>query len=113
MTTTERDALKTQITNALAGVTPGTMLSFDLMCWRDDVNAAGQDSNHGSEYVTGVTSLSVLPESTVAALPTAVGKLNQEYIVTNASVLTNGTTVAGGGANRVLVRSDNTNWLIV
>jgi len=113
MTPTQRDALKTQITNALVSVTPGTVLAFDLGCWRDDVNAAGQDANHASDYITGVSSISVLAESTVAALPTAVGKLNQEYIVTDATVATNGGTVVGGGAVRVLVRSDNTNWLIV
>lgn len=51
---------------------------------------------------------------TVAQLPTVpLPALNDEAIVTDSTVATNGGTVVGGGAFRVLVRYDSINWIIV
>ncbi|MFO0477047.1 MAG: hypothetical protein ACK52K_18035 [Alphaproteobacteria bacterium] len=50
--------------------------------------------------------------STVANLPTASGNTGMLATVTDATVTTIGTTVAGGGGNTVLVWSNGTNWRI-
>jgi hypothetical protein len=50
--------------------------------------------------------------STVANLPTASGNTGMIATVTDANSTTIGTTVAGGGANTVLVWSNGTNWRI-
>jgi hypothetical protein len=50
--------------------------------------------------------------STVANLPTASGNTGMMATVTDATVTTIGTTVAGGGGNTVLVWSNGTNWRI-
>jgi hypothetical protein len=50
--------------------------------------------------------------STVANLPTASGNTGMIATVTDATVTTIGTTVAGGGGNTVLVWSNGTNWRI-
>jgi hypothetical protein len=49
---------------------------------------------------------------TVANLPGASGNAGMIATVTDATVTTIGTTVAGGGANTVLVWSNGTNWRI-
>lgn len=65
-----------------------------------------------SQFFAGT--LQVDPVTTVAALPTNPPPvLNDEAIVTDSTVATNGGTVAGGSANRVLVRYNGTNWIIV
>lgn len=63
---------------------------------------------------SGVISNCTFAASTVAGLPAANANTDRLRIVTDASTtlaLGLGTTVAGGGANRVGVRSDGTNWL--
>jgi hypothetical protein len=50
---------------------------------------------------------------TVATLPAASANLGRIAQVTDSSVTANGTTVAGGGANRVMVFSNGTNWRVV
>jgi hypothetical protein len=50
--------------------------------------------------------------STVANLPAAAGNAGMLATVTDATVTTIGTTVAGGGGNTVLVWSNGTNWRI-
>jgi hypothetical protein len=65
--------------------------------------------------ITGkaTTTLGVsVPASTVAALPAAASNTNIIRIVTDANATTSGGIVAGGGANRLLVVSDGTNWRI-
>ena len=54
-----------------------------------------------------------LPSYTVSGLPTAstVGAGSMAF-VTDATSTTTYTTVTGGGANKVLVISDGTNWII-
>jgi hypothetical protein len=55
-----------------------------------------------------------LGSQTVAQLPTAASAgLGAIACVSDASATTPRSTVAGGGANKVLVMSDATNWLIV
>jgi hypothetical protein len=49
---------------------------------------------------------------TVATLPAAAANAGAEAQVTDSSVTTHGSTVAGGGANRVKVFSNGTNWLV-
>lgn len=50
---------------------------------------------------------------TVAALPAAATYPYSVAFVTDATATTPRSTVAGGGANKVMVMSDGTNWLIV
>jgi hypothetical protein len=78
-------------------------------------NAAGViEVNNGTAgtfrdlYLRGVRPVG----STVANLPTASGNTGMMATVTDATVTTIGTTVAGGGANTVLVWSNGTNWRI-
>lgn len=49
---------------------------------------------------------------TVATLPAAASNAGAFAQVTDSSATTNGNTVAGGGANRVPVFSNGTNWII-
>lgn len=53
-----------------------------------------------------------LPASTVAQLPAAASYTNGVAIVTDANTPTLGSTVTGGGAVRVMVTSDGTNWKV-
>jgi hypothetical protein len=78
-------------------------------------NAAGViEVNNGTAgtfrdlYLRGVRPVG----STVANLPTASGNTGMIATVTDATVTTIGTTVAGGGGNTVLVWSNGTNWRI-
>lgn len=50
--------------------------------------------------------------TTVAALPSAVGRTGIRYIVTDANATTFMSTVASGGSNIVPVFSNGTNWKI-
>jgi len=50
---------------------------------------------------------------TVATLPSASANAGALAQVTDSSVTTNGSTVAGGGSNRVIVFSNGTNWDVV
>jgi len=78
-------------------------------------NAAGViEVNNGTAgtfrdlYLRGVRPVG----STVANLPAAAGNTGMLATVTDANATTIGTTVAGGGANTVLVWSNGTNWRI-
>ena len=50
---------------------------------------------------------------TVATLPAAASNTGALAQATDSSVTTNGSTVAGGGANRVFVFSNGTNWKVI
>ena len=50
---------------------------------------------------------------TVATLPSASANAGREAQVTDSSVTTNGSTVAGGGSNRTKLYSNGTNWKVV
>ncbi len=56
--------------------------------------------------------LTTLGTYTVATLPSASANAGALAQVTDSSVTTNGSTVAGGGANRVPVFSNGTNWIV-
>jgi hypothetical protein len=49
---------------------------------------------------------------TVANLPSAASNAGGEAVVTDSTTTTHGATVSGGGANRVKVFSNGTNWLV-
>jgi hypothetical protein len=68
----------------------------------------GSANSNGLLYLKGVRPVG----STVANLPTASGNTGMLATVTDATVTTIGTTVAGGGGNTVLVWSNGTNWRI-
>jgi hypothetical protein len=68
----------------------------------------GGSNSNGLIYLKGVRPVG----STVANLPTAAGNTGMMATATDATVTTIGTTVAGGGANTVLVWSNGTNWRI-
>ncbi len=53
-----------------------------------------------------------LPVVTVAQLPSAASSQGLQYMVTDATATTAYSTVAGGGANIVVVVSNGTNWVI-
>jgi len=53
-----------------------------------------------------------LGDYTVATLPSASANTGYECNVTDSSVTTFGSTVAGGGSNNVKVRSNGTNWTV-
>lgn len=60
-----------------------------------------------------VSNMVLLPVSTVASLPSAAtAGTGARRFVTDASATTFASTVAGGGANKVPVYSDGTNWKI-
>jgi hypothetical protein len=84
----------------------------DLSLSRAGVNIGqfgdGGSNSNGLLYLKGVRPVG----STVANLPTASGNTGMLATVTDATVTTIGTTVAGGGANTVLVWSNGTNWRI-
>lgn len=63
---------------------------------------------------TGTARLLVLQTgiTTVAALPAAATAINGRSMVSDATVTTFASIVAGGGANKVPVYSDGVNWLI-
>jgi len=54
----------------------------------------------------------ILPSYTVAGLPAAASNTYGRAFVTDANATTFNSTVAGGGANKVPVWSDGTNWII-
>lgn len=54
-----------------------------------------------------------LKSTTAASLPSAASYAGALYYVTDANATTRLSTVAGGGANKVIVYSDGTNWLIL
>jgi len=105
----ESTALQAALTRIGTSFPSTSAAALYIRCWINDCKANGQ----GSTEQTANIAPAGLVATTVALLPTAVGVLNDEYIVTDSTVATNGGTVAGTGATRVLVRSNNTNWLIV
>jgi hypothetical protein len=86
--------------------------SKDISLSRAGVNIGqfgdGGSNSNGLLYLKGVRPVG----STVANLPTASGNTGMMATVTDATVTTIGTTVAGGGGNTVLVWSNGTNWRI-
>ena len=68
----------------------------------------GGSNSNGLLYLKGVRPVGV----TVTNLPAAAGNTGMMATVTDATVTTIGATVAGGGANTVLVWSNGTNWRI-
>jgi hypothetical protein len=89
-----------------------TATNTDLSLSRAGVNIGqfgdGGSNSNGLLYLKGVRPVG----STVANLPAAGGNTGMMATVTDATVTTIGTTVAGGGANTVLVWSNGTNWRI-
>jgi hypothetical protein len=79
---------------------------------RDSSTQLGVYGSIGGSYrdlaLRGVRAVGV----TVANLPPASGNTGMRATVTDANATTIGTTVAGGGANTVLVWSNGTNWRI-
>jgi hypothetical protein len=84
----------------------------DISLYRASANTLqvgdGGSNSNGLLYLKGVRPVG----STVATLPTASGNTGMIATVTDATVTTIGTTVAGGGGNTVLVWSNGTNWRI-
>jgi hypothetical protein len=59
----------------------------------------------------GLLDMALVPALTVSQLP-AAGNRSAVSFVTDATATTFGTIVAGGGANKVPVYDDGTNWRI-
>lgn len=109
----------TLIKNALAVIKAATSSQNDLPLdssgllaaiarWSGDCDAG----TSGLQEISTSQSFLNVPVVAVANLPLSP-VLNQEAIATDATVTTDGSTVVGGGSNRVLVRFNGTNWLIV
>lgn len=69
----------------------------------------------GSLLLTNLTATALigLGTYTVATLPSAAANAGRIAQVTDSSVTANGSAVAGGGANRVMVFSNGTSWDVV
>lgn len=85
----------------------------------DAFNATIQNAGDGDLKITARTGYSIKCESpikhavyTVATLPTAASFPYARAFVSDANATTFNSTVAGGGANKVPVWSDGTNWKI-
>jgi hypothetical protein len=65
------------------------------------------------ETTSGTAAVLNIRSYTVANLPSAVTYSGSIALVSDATATTPRSTVAGGGANFVMVMSDGTNWLIV
>jgi len=103
----------------LSGVSKG-------MLWYDSVNSrmtlgSGSTSNGMSLDASGnatfwgninVATTAKLGDFTVATLPSASVYAGHECNVTDSSVTTFGSTVAGGGSSRVKLYSNGTNWTV-
>ena len=77
---------------------------------------ADDDQQLGSAGLawSNVTAHAFTPKAiTVASLPAAASSTDQIRVVTDATGFGRRATVAGGGANRVAVISDGTNWIIL
>jgi hypothetical protein len=74
--------------------------------------AAHADANFTAANVTA-SGLIGLGTYTVATLPSAAANPGRIAQVTDSSVTANGSAVAGGGANRVMVFSNGTSWDVV
>lgn len=78
-------------------------------------NRLGQFSvGSGGTFVTGLTASGLIRSAvfTVGTLPSAAANAGKEAQVTDSSVTTYRSIVSGGGANRVKVFSDGTNWIV-
>jgi len=92
--------------------TAGTVLDISTngtLKIRDRTNAA--DSNVTAAKGTFSAPV-VFPVYTVATLPAAASNTYGRAFVSDANATTFNSTVAGGGANKVPVWSDGTNWII-
>jgi hypothetical protein len=66
-----------------------------------------------ADWYSWLTGLAAPPIATVAGLPPAARLgVGERAFVTDATVTTFGTVVAGGGSNKVPVYSDGTSWRI-
>lgn len=90
----------------------GNALSASFPMWKR--NGAAWNARLGDDTADAqVTSKTVLGVAlTVATLPAAASNAGAIAYVTDANATTRLSTVAAGGANKVLVYSDGTNWLI-
>ena len=75
----------------------------------------GDDSADANLSAATITASGVigLGTYTVATLPSASANSGRIAQVTDSSVTANGSAVAGGGANRVMVFSNGTTWDVV
>jgi hypothetical protein len=66
----------------------------------------------GTLFTDGFFTKVTTPATTVASLPTAASNADRRMFVSDANATTFASVVAGGGANRVPVYCDGTNWRI-
>jgi hypothetical protein len=116
-------SLEIQGTRAYA-FAPGGASGADIALYRLDANTlelnnrtAGtqRDLNLRALTCANVTASGLLCGGiyTVATLPTASTNSYKFANVSDSSVTTNGSTVAGGGSSKVMVYSNGTNWKVV
>jgi hypothetical protein len=92
--------------------TAGCLLDFatdSILKIRSRNNASAASLESGAITASGVVNVGTY---TVATLPSASANAGALAQVTDSSVTTNGSTVAGSGSSRVPVFSDGTNWIV-
>jgi hypothetical protein len=102
------NAARLKITQS--GVLIGSSVALTAKAIGTDLEVVG-----ASQFTGAVTcsNLLGLGSFTVATLPSASANAGRIAQVTDSSVTTNGSAVAGGGSNRVMVFSNGTTWDVV
>lgn len=116
--TTYRIAGLNVLSSGFAGMTTiqGHAPSGAVIAFLNSATVVGTIQSDGTAAFLGAVACGapVAPGSyTVATLPSASANPGRITVVTNSSVTTNGTPVAAGGSNRVLVFSNGTTWDVV
>lgn len=95
-----------------SSATADTFLSRESAgVWRMGTTSTGSDAGLKCGAITA-SALMCAGAYTVATLPSASSNAGKFAQVTDSSVTTFGSTVSGGGSNRVPVFSNGTNWVV-
>lgn len=93
------------------GLTPGGGMSMPAGAAAGNIGALSGDMSGTlpSPTVNGVQ----LTALTVTTLPPAASNAGRLCYVTDATSLTNGSTVAGGGSQKAIVKCDGSHWIVL
>jgi hypothetical protein len=111
MITSEQTLLKNAIDVISACFGSSSLVQQYLTEWKNDVDALTNSASGDTELTSGKSFKSVRV-CAYANRPTSPAA-NDEFICTDASATTNGSTLAGGGSNRVMAKYSSPNWVIV
>lgn len=108
MTLAGANQFKAGIDKMIAALNPGDVMILYMQGWKADIDA---NVSNAASLVAGEGIMGEIVY-TFALLPSAAANSGMEAIVTDATTPTVGSTVAGGGAVRVMVKSNGTNWIV-